>query len=513
MSLFSTRFCKHNEEGIPGEIVMTLETGEKIYYERSGNESLSTRNKLASFSQPKHDLAEQMEEQAFWALQTNFDLQLRSLDQEHQTSMKEAQSLYDLEKLNILNYAVQKGQENDQLYTSVSTEMIRNYTSLKKHIECKAVILQTPEEKVNIMIDWLQKTEESELLEAAQMIEFESEYILERVNVRESKWDCFLSNVNKESGDVGRKIADALEKKRISIWRDKEPVRLEKHAMIEGIVDSEVFVIILTPDYFRRPHCVFEYCVAVLAGRSVIIVAECDSHSVGTPIGSFKSKELFKHNILNQEVIEINRSDWKAFTLKLSERIQSTIKFNAIKSVGALKASEHSTMSVVPEVGGWNTNKICSNLLVHADRVTMTSQIGGKYLTGVGTKEFEIGRQSFDIEIIKAEKVSLIIVGVASKKFGIRQDQCLGKLGLESWAYSRMGTVSCGSGWDVYAFHQVYGEGDIITITLDFDDKTVEFFKNGKALGIAFKNLTPPVYPAVSLKGKGTSVRLILANN
>jgi len=503
----STSFSKHNEEGIPGQIVLTLNSGEKVYFERSGIESL--RNKLASFRQPKPDLEEKLEEQAFWALQTNFDHQLLSLDQEYQASMKEAQRLYDLEKLNILNYAVQKGKENDQLYTYVSKEMLGNYMRSKKHIESKAVIQQPPEERLKIMIDWLKKTEESELLEATQMIEFESEYILERVNAHESKCDCFLSNVNEKSPDVGRKIADTLEKKRISIWRDKEPVRLDKHAVIEGIVDSEVFVIILTEDYFRRPHCVFEYCVAVLAGRPVITVTECDSRSVGSPTGSCELNERFKHNLLNQEVIEINMGDWKAFTLKLHERIQSMIESNA-KKVGVLKAPEPSTVSVVSEGGGWNMNKICSNLLVHADRVTMTSQIGGKYLTGVGTKEYDIGRQSFDIEIIKAGKVSLIIVGVVSKKFGIRPDQCLGKLGLESWAYSRMGTVSCGSGWDVYAFHQVYGEGDVITVTLDFDDKTVEFSKNGKALGIAFKNLTSPVYPAVSLKGKGTSVRLML---
>jgi len=498
----STSFSKHNEEGIPGQIVLTLNSGERVYFERSGNESL--RNKLASFRQPKHDSEEKIEEQAFWALQTTIDHQLHSLDQEYQESMKEAQRLYDLEKLNILNYAVQKGKENDQLYTFVSKEILGNYMRSKKHIESRAAILQTPEERLQIVVDWLQKTEESELLEAAQMIEFESEYILERVNAHKSKWDCFLSIVNKKSADVGRKIADTLKRKSISIWRDKEPARLDKHAMIDGIVGSEVFVIILTADYFRRPHCVFQYCVAVLAGRPVIPVAECDSRSGGSPIGSFEFNELFKQNILNWEVIEIHMSDWKAFTLKLSERIKSTIKLN---EVGAMKASEPSTVS---EVDGWNMNKICSNLLVHADRVTMTSQIGGKYLTGVATKEFEIGRQSFDIEIIKAGKVSLIIVGVVSKKFGIRPDQCLGKLGLESWAYSRMGTVSCGRGWDVYAFHQAYGEGDIITVTLDFDDKTVEFFKNGKALGIAFKNLTSPVYPAVSLKGKGTSVRLML---
>jgi len=501
----STSFSKHNDEGIPGEIVLTRTNGEKVYFERSGK----SRNKLAVFIPPQYNLGEMIKEQPVWALQTNIAVQLRQLDQEYQVSMKEVQRLYELEKLNVLNYAVQKGKENDQLYAAVSMEMLGNYKRLKEQIESKAAILESAGERFKIMIDWLQKTKENELLEVARMMEFESEYILERVKACETKWDCFLSNVEKKSEDVSMKIADTLKKKHISIWREKESGGLDKHAIVEGIVDSEVFVIILTADYFTKPDCIFEYCVAVVAGRPVITVAECDSSGGGRPIVSLKFNEFFKH-ILNQEAIEFRRNDWKAFTFKLCGKIKSTIKINKKKRKGILKSSKTSTVSVGPEVEGWNMKKICSNLLVHADRVTMTSQVDGKYLTGVGTKEFENGRQSFDIEIMKAEKVSLIIVGVVSKRFGIRPDQCLGKLGLESWAYSRMGTVSCGRGWDVYAFHQGYGEGDIITITLDFNDNTVEFFKNGKALGVAFKNLTSPVYPAVSLKGKGTSVRLTL---
>jgi hypothetical protein len=43
---------------------------------------------------------------------------------------------------------------------------------------------------------------------------------------------------------------------------------------------------------------------------------------------------------------------------------------------------------------------------------------------------------------------------------------------------------------------------DVIGIFLDFDKSQVEFFKNGTSQGVAFDNLTGPVFAGVSLTAK-----------
>jgi len=116
------------------------------------------------------------------------------------------------------------------------------------------------------------------------------------------------------------------------MWFDKSADRLDNHGMIDGIVDSNLFSLVLTTDYFKRRYCVFEYCIAIVAERPVITVAESDPRYGGGPLGSFNLHRLFKH-ILDHEVIEIHRTYWEGFISKLHTRIEKTIKSNAISRI------------------------------------------------------------------------------------------------------------------------------------------------------------------------------------
>lgn len=58
-----------------------------------------------------------------------------------------------------------------------------------------------------------------------------------------------------------------------------------------------------------------------------------------------------------------------------------------------------------------------------------------------------------------------------------------------------------------------YGTGDIIGVQLDFEAKTIEFFKNGESLGVAHENLVGPVVAAVSTVGKLARFTLIPATS
>lgn len=77
-------------------------------------------------------------------------------------------------------------------------------------------------------------------------------------------------------------------------------------------------------------------------------------------------------------------------------------------------------------------------------------------------------------------------------------------------------------GWAIYcnggtSYHnsssQNYGSsiktGDIIGILLDLKANTLTFYHNKKNLGIAFKNVTAPVCPAVTLYAQGDKVSII----
>jgi hypothetical protein len=51
--------------------------------------------------------------------------------------------------------------------------------------------------------------------------------------------------------------------------------------------------------------------------------------------------------------------------------------------------------------------------------------------------------------------------------------------------------------------------GDTIKMEFDFDQKTIEFFKNGKSQGVAFHNLNGPVVGAASCTGKNAGILIL----
>lgn len=54
-----------------------------------------------------------------------------------------------------------------------------------------------------------------------------------------------------------------------------------------------------------------------------------------------------------------------------------------------------------------------------------------------------------------------------------------------------------------------YTQGDVVSILLDFDSHCIEFFKNGKPQGVAFKDLKGAVIPGLSLTAKGCRIKIL----
>lgn len=490
---------EHNESGIPGVVILTFDNGERISYNRSSEGSSIPGNRLIDFTKPKfHLIEEENNENSFEAMQANLEAQLCSLDKQYKAASEKAELLYLLDKTSIEDVFERRRSANEQLYSSLSKQMLGGYESLKKEINDKSESLKDPVKRFKMMTQWLRGTKVTELLQAAQLMELSGDYILERVKSPERKWDCFLSHAQKDSADICRSIKDSLETKGISTWLDKCADNTDNNGMVDGIVNSNSFVLVLTKDYFKRRYCVFEYCVAAVACKPLITVTETDQRYGGQPITSFALSGLFKHVQKNE--LEIHRTYWESFISKLHERIEET---------------KPDTIGSTVE-GGWNSWTICPHLMLHQDQFTITNKepnhSNHSFHCAVGKLEFREGRHRFAVEVIEASSYFAwkVAIGVVPQSSDDKEVHCVGWR--NGWGYIA-GTGKkfhkSENSWEK-SYGEKYGSGDTITVELDFDDKSIIFYKNGKFQGLAFKNLTSPVYPAVSICGTDTTVRLKL---
>jgi len=319
---------KYDERSIPGILSVTFASGDEITYQRISQEHCKTENnekKLSSTAELKVDLGEvKVEEYNFEALLSDCAQQLSILQKQHKTAFEESERSYAKEKMEIDEFWKSRHDAVEEEYKKHRKEMAEKYQGLKKKFDGRMKALREPSERLKIMIDWLRATKAAEFLEAVNLLESVSSDILLKIGSPEIRWDCFLSHVQKDSADLCRNIKDNLEREGLALWYDKSVDRVDNLGMIDGVVNSRVFILILTTEFFTRPYCVFEYCVATVAGKPIITVCESDPRYGGGPISCFKLPELFKH-IMKHELIEINRTYWNAFIGKLVNRIQNTL--------------------------------------------------------------------------------------------------------------------------------------------------------------------------------------------
>ena len=65
-------------------------------------------------------------------------------------------------------------------------------------------------------------------------------------------WDYFISHVQKEGGALALKIYTSLEKIDKTCWLDVEMPERDEDAMKEGVINSDIFLVIISPGYFSR---------------------------------------------------------------------------------------------------------------------------------------------------------------------------------------------------------------------------------------------------------------------
>ena len=122
------------------------------------------------------------------------------------------------------------------------------------------------------------------------------------------------------------------------------------------------------------------------------------------------------------------------------------------------------------------------------------------------SKKFYNGKHSFSIKILKTTSNSNILIGFSEKKENT--NECLihsndkGTFGF----YSNNGASyynSCS-----YEYGQSYGENDEIGIQINFETREVEFYLNGKSLGVCFNNIKKNLCFFVALYSENDEVLL-----
>jgi len=159
----------------------------------------------------------------------------------------------------------------------------------------------------------------------------------------------------------------------------------------------------------------------------------------------------------------------------------------------------------------WDTEKLSDDVFILEDQITVESRAAkNKYCVAASLVSYSSGRRYFEMQIVCLQSTGSswkVSIGVLTGEFDFKNPKS--ELGSKnSWAYiARSGNKFHNSNRP-QSYAQKYGLDDRIGCLMDFENRTIEFFKNGKSCGEAFNNLTGPVFAACSISGSGVQVRL-----
>jgi len=332
----------YDENYIPALVTIKFTSGDEVEYFRKGVGSANvsfSRNSLLDFEQPQYDFSEEKcDKYDFAALSAKYDSQLQFVETEYRLALEKAEKLFTQQKLKIKEYYKQRQLRHDELYSKITKQMFENHRNVKKSIDDERARLNTPAVRLEMIIEWLQEAKMGSAMKAAQILRAESAYILKKLKRRERVSDIFLSHVQKHSADLCRNLKDCLEKQNISVWYDLTAGRLDAHGMIDGVTEARLFLIVLTKEYFTRPWCIFEYCLALAGDKKIVTVAESDTRHGGGPLECFEIGMPFGV-IMKHEIMQLNREYWNAFISKLGKRLRNTLGSGNMVETALFKGS------------------------------------------------------------------------------------------------------------------------------------------------------------------------------
>ena len=124
--------------------------------------------------------------------------------------------------------------------------------------------------------------------------------------------------------------------------------------------------------------------------------------------------------------------------------------------------------------------------------------------TVLGNVGFMIGKNHWKIRIERSP-TAYLFVGIATKDANLStflggDENGWGYIGDRALYHKRN---------KVKLYGERFGQGDVIGVTLDMDEGTLSFDKNGEDLGVAITNLVGVIYPAVAFYNRGQQVQIL----
>jgi len=217
--------------------------------------------------------------------------------------------------------------------------------------------------RLRIVVELLKASALKESVNVGDKLMTQMMYITEKARLAKCKHDVFISHVQRDSGDLCARLNDFMTNNGLKSWYDLEAENADQQGIIDGIINSKVFMIVLTTNYFERKWCLFEYCLAIVLGKPIFTVYEDDIRFGGDRLEAYKIPDQFK-SILNYELVKIDRKNWRSFSSMCESRIRSAVKLlttslpddvkNILHSSSILtKANEAEFLRNELSAGGW----------------------------------------------------------------------------------------------------------------------------------------------------------------
>ena len=130
------------------------------------------------------------------------------------------------------------------------------------------------------------------------------------------KWDYFISHVQKDSSVIALEVFVSMEKRGKTCWLDVKMEERDEAAMKEGIKNSKIILVIMSPMYFTRPFCVKELEWAVQYGKLIQVIIDVQlKGEIGNIIGRCPAEKSYLKDIGGINFTEVFRGNpdmWEA---------------------------------------------------------------------------------------------------------------------------------------------------------------------------------------------------------
>ena len=141
---------------------------------------------------------------------------------------------------------------------------------------------------------------------------------------------------------------------------------------------------------------------------------------------------------------------------------------------------------------------------INDDGTSATFSSSESWSTVLGNVGFMVGKNVWEIHIERSP-TAYLFVGIATKDANLStflggDDNGWGYIGDRALYHKRN---------KVKLYGERFGQGDTVGVTLDMDEGTLSFSKNGENLGVAISNLSGVLYPAVAFYNRGQRVSLL----